>query len=235
MPDFPTFTDGRRAPRQPIVKCWNILSSNLPVRFHWLSDDIKTSGMSVDHIIESSGEHVGGFAGASARKGNLTLLLDNADDAVPQPGHVISLQKGAVTEWYKVDESSAPNQGKNQVTITLTVTRLIHPLFTGLLSEDEGDLKRVTYSIASMNATETITAAPVNTRSGATLTCALAAEGESAALPAGVAIDATTGVITITKASVVAGTYYIDVTCQDVLANKRTLKGGCHLVLTITA
>jgi hypothetical protein len=233
--DFPTFTDGRRSPRQPIVKCWNILEDALPKRYHWLKDDIKVSGMALDHVIETTGEHVGGFSGASARKGTLTLLLDSADDSYPLPGHIVSIQKGAVLGWYRVDDASAPNDGKQQVTVALTVTRIIHPFFSDLLSEDEGEVSRQTFSIAAISVTTTITPDPVNHRTGSTKLYELTPEGETASLPAGVAIASSTGVITLTAASLVAGTYYLDVTAKDTLAPKRTLKGGNHLVLTITA
>lgn len=236
--NFPTMTDGRRGPRQPIVKCWNILESSLPKRYHWLKDSIKASGMSLDHLVEDTGEHVGGFSGASARKGSLTILLDDAADKIPLPGMVIELVKAGaaapVSSYYRVDEADEPMEGKQQVTVTLTVTRLVHPFFTGILSEDEGDTKRVTYSIATMGTTETITAAPVNHRTGSTKAYSLLALNDTTTFP-GIEINASTGVITITKASVAAGVYEVDVLATDTLANKRTLKGGCKLVVTITA
>ncbi len=232
--DFPTMMDGRRAPRQPTVKCWNLLLDDLPRKYHWLKDDIKVSGYSLDWLIESTGEHLGGFSGASARKGPLTVLLDDATDPVPLPGHVVSITKGAITGWYRVEETSEPMEGKAQVTLTLTLTRMVNPFFTGLLSADEGDTFRLELSLATMDPVTTIATNPVNHRDGSVKAYSLEPLGETTAFP-GITIDPATGEISVAVATAVAGVYELDVLATDTLTNKRTLKGGCRLVVTITA
>ncbi|MBX3751401.1 MAG: putative Ig domain-containing protein [Opitutaceae bacterium] len=232
--DFPQFTDGRRGVRSPTVKCYNILSGGNPIQLHYIDDDIKGSSFSLDHILEGDGEHLGGYTKASIRSGTLNVQLDKADDTEPMPGHVIGLTKKSVEGFYQVREASFPGQRNNVVRGALNLVRIVNPFFTGLLSEDEGDTKRVTYSIAAMGTTETIDPQPVNHRTGATKAYS-ATLSSGAALPAGIAINASTGVITITKADVVAGVSTIKVVATDTLTNKRTLEGEATLVLTITA
>jgi hypothetical protein len=231
--DFPTFNDGRRAPRQPTINWWNVLVGGLPTSLIWLEDDIKASGYSVSHTVESTGEPLGGFSGASVRSGTVSIQVDDASAPIPLPGHVVSIIKGSVTNWYVVEEVSDPFKGKEAVRLTLTLRRIINPFFTQLLSPDEGDTFRITFSKGGGD--KTYAGLPVNTRTGATIACALAPLGTTGSVPAGVTIGATTGIIAVTAATVAIGVYQLDVTCADTLLNKRTNTGGNQLWLTVTA
>lgn len=232
-PDFPSFSDGRRAVRFPTVKCYNHLVSSAARQYHYIEDDIKHAGLSVDHMLEGDGEHVGGYAKAGLRSGNLAIQLDAADDPVPLPGHVIGLTKNSGTEeFYVVTDTSAPNKRNDQVRLALTVKRIINPFFTGLLSSDLGDSLAYTFSKAAGNAS--ITAAPVNHRSGATKAYS-GIQSDGTALPAGLTVNAATGVIDITAATIATGSYEIEVIATDTLSGKRTLSGSNVLKLTVTA
>jgi hypothetical protein len=232
--DFPQFTDGRRALRSPTVKCYNILSGGNPIQLHYIDDDIKGSSLSVDHILEGDGEDLGSFTKRSMVSGSLNVQLDKADDPQPLEGHIIGLTKNLLEGFYVVREAAFAGARNNIVRGALSLRRIVNPFFTGLLSEDEGDTKRVTYSKATMGTTETIDPQPVNHRTGATKAYS-ATLSSGAALPAGIAIDAGTGVITVTKADVAEATVTIKVVATDTLANKRTLEGEATLVLTVTA
>lgn len=232
--DFPQFTDGRRGLRQPTVKCYNLLLSSAPRQYHYIDDDIKGSSFTIDHILEGDGEHLGGFTKKSLTSGPLNIQLDAADQPAPVEAHVIGLMKNLVEGFYTVSESSFPGKAKDVVRGSLSLKRIVNPFFTGLLSEDEGDTKRVSYSKATMATTEDIDPQPVNHRTGATKAYS-ATQSDGTALPTGVAINVSTGVITITKATVAESTWTIKVVATDTLANKRPLEGEATLVLTVAA
>lgn len=242
--DFPTMTDGLRAVRKPTVRCYNLLSGGSARRYHFVSDDIKGSSLSIDHILEGAGAHLGGFVGSGMYSGTLNIQLDRADDPVPQAAHVVSITKKRsavdVETFYVVTEDGAPNEVNNVVRAALAVKRIVNPVLTGLLSEDLGDTKQASYSKAAMGTTETIDVGGKNLRTGSTVTYA-ATQSDGSALPAGIAISSSTGVITITKADVAEGTVTIEVTCQDLKSTlptdhpARTRTGIATLILTIAA
>lgn len=232
--DFPQFTDGRRGLRQPTVKCYNLLLNSAPRQYHYIDDDIKGSSLSIDHILEGDGEHLGSYTKKGLTAGNLNLQLDTADQPAPVEAHVIGLMKNLVEGFYVVTESSFPGKAKEVLRGSLSLKRIVNPFFSGLLSEDEGDTKRVSYSKATMATTEDITTAPVNHRTGSTKAYS-ATQSDGTALPTGVAISSSTGVITITKATVAESTWTIKVVATDTLANKRPLEGEATLVLTVAA
>lgn len=242
--DFPTITDGRRGVRSPIVRCYSLLSGNAPRRYHYVSDDIKATALAIDHTLEGDGAHLGSFSRKSTVSGTVNIQLDRADDPVPDAGHVLSLTKRVngvdVESFYVVREPGQPNERNNVVRCALGVVAIVNPVLTGLLSADLGDTKQQTFSKATMGTTETIATSGRNTRTGATVTYS-ATQQDGTALPAGVAINASTGVITVTKADVAEASYAIAVVCQDVLSTlptdhpMRTRQGEALLLLTVTA
>ena len=235
MPDTPSLTDGRRAIKDPIVENLNVLVSAVPLRYHYIDDSLKVSGRLTKHELEGEGDLLGfDVKSSGAREGNMNLQLDKATDTPPDVGHILKVTKGTSIRFYGVVDAPVPNKRNDVVRIGPSLLQLMNPFFQGLLSADEGDTLRQTYSIATMGTTETITTNPQNHRTGSTKAYSATLE-DGTALPTGIAINASTGVITVTKATVSAAVSTIKVVATDTLANKRTTEGEATLVLTITA
>jgi hypothetical protein len=241
MPDLPSLSDGSRGITDPIVENLNVLVSSVPLKYIFLSDTFKVAGRVTQFDTPEEGVILGmDIRSTGPQVGGLNVQLKKATDVVPLPAHTIKITKGTGIKYYGVTDGDNPNQRNAPVRITPTLQERINPFFQGLLSSDLGDAKQQSYSIATMGVTETITTNPQNHRSGATKAYA-ATLSDGSALPAGVAINASTGVITVTKASVVAGVYNILVTASDTLATLPAdheyylLEGIGTLYLTITA
>jgi hypothetical protein len=232
--DYPSYTDGKKGLRDPICQNISVLVGGLPLAYHWIKDTLKMQGRVIEHILEGEGDHLGSDTKSTGvKKGMINIQLVNATDAFPLPGHVIEVIKGANDEFYIVSETPEDMERNQVVREGFPVVQAIHPVFKGLQSAAEGDTLRLTKSIAA-GGTTTLDPQPVNLRPGATLLYS-ALQSNGAALPDGVAISSSTGVITFTHASLVTGTYTILVDCLDTLVNKTDRQGEATLVLTVTA
>jgi hypothetical protein len=229
MPDYPSFTDGKAGLKDPT--CRNVAAA---LYYHWIEDSLKEGAVSIDHILEGEGDVLGSDTKANGSKtGTIKIQLNLATDTKPRPGHIIELIKGATTEYYVVTEMPVENKRGDVVRLSIPVKLIIHPFFTGLQSVAEGDTLRLTKSIATPS-TSTLATTPVNHRTGATKAYS-ALQSDGTAMPAGVAISSSTGVITFTHASLVAGTYTILVTATDTLTPYTARESDDTLILTVTA
>jgi hypothetical protein len=235
MSDSPSLTSGRKSIKDPIVENLNVLVASVALRYHFIDDSLKVVGRVIEHALEGEGDVIGfDIKSEGVEKGGLNLQLDSPTDVAPQPGHRLKVTKGTSIKYYGVSEGGAPNKRNDVVRPSPSVIQEINPFLSGLLSETEGDLKRQSYSIAAMGATETVATTPINGRTGGVI-AVTATQSDGSALPTGVAINASTGVITVTKATVLAGVYTIQVVVTDTLTGYSTRSGEATLVLTITA
>jgi hypothetical protein len=170
----------------------------------------------------------------------MDLQLNYPTDVMPIPAHILRVTKGTVVKYYGISDANWPGERNAPVRGSVTLIQMIMPFFRGLLSADLGDTLQLTYSIATMAATETLDPLPTNHRTGATKAYSATLE-DGSALPIGVTISSTTGVISSVKATVVAGTYVIKVVGTDILttlpSNHAWRQLDCEqtLILTITA
>lgn len=230
-----SFTDGKAGLKDPVLVNLNVLVGGSPLAMHWTKDSLKAMGRTIEHTREGEGDWLGSDTKASGvKKGSISLQMNAATDVTPSPAHILQLTKGAVTEFYIVGEDGGENERNQVVKGTYPVVQAIHPFFKGLLSVDLGDSLALTKSIATGGPTSTLATNPVNHRTGSTKTYS-ALQSDGSAVPAGVAINASTGVITFTHASLVIGVYTIKVTALDVLTGQENRESENTLILTVTA
>ncbi len=237
--DTPSLTDGRRAIKDPIVENLNVLVSSAPVRYHFISHSLKIAGRLTPFELEGEGTILGfDVRSAGPKTGGIRLQLNKPTDAIPQAAHILRLTVGTRIEYYGVTEADDPEERNAPVRIAPTLHQMVNPVFKGLLSEGLGDTKQTTFS--KLAGDTTIDPEPVNTRSAGTKAYS-ATQEDGSAIPAGLAINASTGVLSITAATIATGTYIIKVVVSDVLATLptdhpyRTLEGEATLILTVTA
>lgn len=230
MPDYPSFTDGKAAIKDPTIR--NYAANKY---YHFISSSITESAVSIDHTLEGEGDHLGSDTKATGVKiGTINIQLLLATDQQPRPGHIMELIIGSTTEYYVVTGMPAETKRGDVVRLAVPVKLIIHPFFGGLQSVAEGDTLRLTKSISTGGPTSTLATTPLNHRTGSTKAYS-ALQSDGSALPAGVAINATTGVITFTHASLVAGSYTIEVTATDTLSPYSQRESSDTLILTVTA
>lgn len=230
----PSFTDGKAGVRSPTLRNLSVLVSGSPLVYHYVKESLKEEGMSLEHVLDGEGVFLGSDTkGTGKKSGTISLQYKKATDAVALPGHVLELVKGASTEYYVVQEDPEEIERRSVKRASPSVLRIMHPFFTGLQSQALGDTLLLTKSIATPS-TSTLATNPVNHRTGSTKAYS-ALQSDGSALPAGVAISSSTGVITFTHASMVAGTYDIKVTALDTLAGYDDLESQNTLLLTVTA
>lgn len=227
-------TDGRRGLRDPIVELLNILVAGLPYRLHYIDDSLAEAGRTIDHELEGEGDHLGSDTKSSGcEKGAYNLQMDKASDTPPSAAHVLRVTKNpGVVKCYVITAMPKPMKRNDVVRIAPAVTQIMNPFFFGLLSQFEGDTLRSTFSKAAGNST--IATLPINHRTGATKSYTAALD-DGSALPAGVVIDAATGIISITAATVAVGLYTVKVVALDVLVPYTNREGEGTLILNVTA
>ncbi|HVT74584.1 MAG TPA: Ig domain-containing protein [Lacunisphaera sp.] len=239
--DTPSLTSGRRAIKDPVVENMNVIVNGAPQRYHFIKHGFKVSSKLSKHNREGDDVNLGfDVRRGGPKEGPLDLQLNYPTDAFALAAHILRLTVGSRVEYFGISEDSWPEERLMPVRGSVTCLQLLNPFFAGLLSADLGDTLQTTYSIATMGTTETLDPKPTNHRSGATKAYS-ATQEDGSALPDGVAINASTGVITLTKADVVAGTYVIKVVATDTLTSLpsnhpwRQLDCEQTLILTITA
>lgn len=241
MSDSPSLTSGRRGVKDPVVENLNVLVSGNPLRYHFIKHSLKVPARLTRHDMEGEGINLGfDVRAVGAEEGTIDLQLDKATDALPLPAHILRKTIGSVVKYFGVTDGSQPVERNSVIRISPSLLQIINPFFKGLLSQDLGDTLQASYSKATVttSTTATLDPQPVNTRTGATLAYA-ATQEDGSALPAGVTISPTTGVITLTGAALVIGTYTIKVSMTDLIttlpANHpwTTLAAEQTLILTI--
>ena len=220
-------TDGKSGLKNPTVRCFNLLDgSSQPRRYHYIDDNISQAAVSIDHDLEGDGDPLGSDTQAGREAGVLNIQCEQIDQPAPFPASVIELNKVGVAKYYVVTAEGAQFKRNDMKRYALPVKRLYNPFCSGLL----GPLGN--YFEVSKAATSTLSAAAVNTRAGATVAYALAMV-DGTALPAGLAINSSSGMITLT--AVAQATYELEVTITDTLTGKRERKGTGTISLTVTA
>lgn len=218
----PTFTDGIAAITDSLVTCLNN-----SVDYIYSDDGIGEKAMHVAHD-NPAGEAIGSHTQATGRyEGPISLQLLNASDALPRPGYVLTFRSG----YYIISGDIGPSRKKDDVVrIKPNVVQAINPVITTLLSTD-GQMASSSKAGASSTFANTV----ANTRAGGTGTWALVAWTEEypvAAVPSGLTISSSTGLITLNTVS--AGTYYLKITYTEVVTGKPNHVGVGHLILTAT-
>lgn len=219
--DQSKYTDGMRALASLTV-------ANLSNGYNYTSQ-----GGSIDeaaeHVIfyDDDMQHVGSDTRSKEVTGSLTCTYEDSsytlltDDHRFRIGQVL-LYRGA---YYTVTGYTGNEALRTTLTAQLTVTQLVCPVLTNMLS-DTAQAITDTHSAAAGAYTFAPTVA--NTRAGSTITYEL----EEAV--AGVAINSSTGVVTIATPSV--GTYEVTVICVDTPASGVDIrKGYAQLTVTVSA
>lgn len=228
MSDFPSFTDGRRGVKDPVVT--NLMTGTV---YHYIKDSFKVGGRAIDHELEGEGDHLGSDTKSSGcEKGVLNIQLNKATDDAPQVAHVLKVVKGTSTKYYVVTEEPHDMERNNVVRLGVPLTQVVNPFFSALVSAAEGDTYRKTHSKAQ--ADWVFPTLPVNHRTGSTKAYS-ATQSDGSAVPAGFVINAGTGIITVTSATIAIGVYTIKVVGTDVLAPYTDREGEATLELTVTA
>lgn len=224
MNDSPSYTEGRAAIGEPVVR-----NLNTGTEYEYLSDNIDREAIEKEHA-DADGGPLGSHTSEGFEKGSINLQLLSADDSIARPGHTILLDVGEGSEYYTAGKFGRARTRREIVKGALAVRRAYNPILSSYLTATGGHVKTATQA-AGVLATP-INDAPtvVNARSGATTAFSIAA-APGYTLPAWLSINASTGVLSGTA---VAGHWVIHVICTDTLAGKRTRKGFAVLDLTIT-
>lgn len=242
MADIPSLTSGRRGIKDPVVENLNaILSAGVYQQYLFIKHGFKVPARLTKHDIENEGVNLGfDVRSQGPEEGPLDLQLSKATDLIPLGAHILKITIGSSIKYYGCTDSNYPKERNAVVRGNNSCLEMINPFFQNLLSYDLGDSLQLTYSIATMASTEALDTAPKNHRTGSTKAYA-ATQADGSALPPGVTIAPSTGIISSVKATVVAGDYEIKVTASDVIttlpANHpyRTLECEQTLFLKITA
>jgi hypothetical protein len=162
----------------------------------------------------SDAQRIGSVTYIDGRSGNLAMQYNLATDEVPgaanllQPGFIVSFRG----RFYVLGEVKQPIVKNDVIKISAAVIELENP-FVPLLLSTLGQQK---FTQGAAPYTGTISAAGSNTRSGATVAYTLetfATPGSSP--PAGISINASSGLITATGLS--AGTYDVRAIVADTI------------------
>lgn len=241
-PDFPQQSDGKNFLRNITVKCLNIFSAGVTPKFyHYAGDTIKRlNGAKTDIVLEGEGTPLGGYRTSGNRAGALTIQYNKPGDTDIVSGFVVVLNKGIVDalygssdEYYSVDDGGTSVKRNDIKRASLPLVGMVNPVSV-LCQSQYGN-----YYIAPAcsNAGADVTIAPnfQNWRAG-TVKSYSALSSDNSALPTGVSINAGTGLVTINHTTAVIGTYEIDVTAIDTLANSNLVREGtCRIFITVTA
>lgn len=241
-PDFPQQSDGKHFLRNPTVKCLNIFSvGTTPKTYHYVSDTIKSmNGAKVDHVLEGEGTPLGSYRSAGNRGGGLTIQYDKPGDIDITAGFVVVLNKGkvdpltnSVDEYYQVDDGGTSVKRNDLKRASLNLLLMANPV--SVLCQSQYGNYYTAPACSKAGADVTIAPNFQNWRNG-TVKSYTALSADGSALPVGVAINAGTGLITITAATAVIGVYEIVVTAVDTLANAAIVREGTATILiTVTA
>ena len=224
LPDQPFYQDGAAAVTDYAIEILNLpLSASTYQQLLYVSDDIGEDAMHEAHV-GPDGEGEGSYTGTVDQTGNIVAQLDTASSTVPRPGYILRLRD----QLYQVIGKPAQARQKNQtVRVTLPVKRLVHPCLVGLLSADGPVLTRNIASGVALS--PTIAPGTLSNRTGET--CAYAIGGDFDALPTGLTINASTGIISGTTSQ--TGTRVCKVVCTATKANAVTRTGVAWVKLVV--
>jgi hypothetical protein len=228
MQNEPVFTDGRSGVFDPLVQILNLPGNGTAyLRYSYLSDSIDREAVEKEHM-NADGEPLGSDTRAGFEKGAINVQLDNANDKVASPGHIVHLDIGQGAEYYVAGKFGRARTRNDIVKGALAVKRAYNPIVTSTLTEEFGQKKFLTQAAGALSVGLAHTV--VNTRPGATVAWSLAA-APGFTLPGWLNIVAGTGALSGTA---VAGTFEFDLVVTDTLANYKTRKGFGRINLLIT-
>ncbi len=228
MQNEPVFTDGRSGVFDPLVQVLNLAGNGTTyLRYSYLSDSIDREAVEKEHM-NADGEPLGSDTRAGFEKGAINVQLDNANDKVASPGHIVHVDIGQGAEYYVAGKFGRARTRNDIVKGALAVKRAYNPIVTSTLTEEFGQKKFLTQAAGALSVGLTHTV--VNTRAGATVVWALAA-APGFTLPGWLMIDTSTGALSGTA---VAGTFEFDLIVTDTLAKYKTRKGFGRINLIVT-
>lgn len=203
------YVDGLQAVVQLSVYCYNNGKTYMTYTGNPAVGAAQTESRNSDNQLIGSVTYIDG------RKGTLNLQYNLAADELP--GNVNEVLPTFILSFrgrYYVAGAVSPTIAKNNVIkFTVAVTELETPFIPNLISIRGQQLVATHAAMSSY----TVACAASGTRPGAVLVYS----GElfstpGSALPAGMTVDATTGVLTINSA---AGTYDLRIICADTITN----------------
>jgi hypothetical protein len=231
MQTDPHYTDGRSAILDPVLECLNIAGDGSTYqRYEYLSDSIDREAIEVEHT-GPDGEPQGSDTREGFEKGAINLMVTKATHHVARPGHIIHLSLGNGDEYYIAGKFGRSRTRNDKIKGALAVKRSYNPIITSLLSEASGQRKTATQAAGALSTPISDAPTVVNTRTGSTLAFSMAAHPGSAALPAWLSINPSTGALSGTAE---AGTWEIDIIVTETLAGQPARTGFGTLALTIT-
>lgn len=227
----PSYTDGLNQVVALSVYCFN----NGATYTTYNGDP--SLGAQVFEARNSDNQLIGSVTFVDGRKGSLncqyTLIGDEVSGAANElkPGYVVSFRQ----RIYVVGPMKTPIVKNEIIKFSAEITELQNPFIPGLLSI----LGQQFYeSIANAALPTTVDASASNVRAGSTVAYTIESMNpEGAAAPAGITVNASTGVITIAN-TVMAGTYDVRVIAADTATKPEggtdVKKGWGRLTLKVT-
>lgn len=201
----PAFVDGIAAVLDSIIS-----NLNSGVDYLYADDGIGEKGVHERHV-DPAGQKLGSRTQATnIFEGATNFQLLTSADAVPRPGHIVTLRGN----YSVVAGDVSPKRVKNKaVQVTVPLEQILNPVITTCVTS-LGQIFTDTGTSGGGSFTKTFVAA--NVRTGATKAWSIEAwteEYPAAVVPVGMTIASSTGIITYTTPG--AGTYYIKVKCLD--------------------
>lgn len=218
LPDLPFYVDGQQAVTDFSVECLNLPGEggDTYLRLAYVSDDLGPDAAHQAHL-DPDGQGAGSVTHTADETGNIVVQLASPSQASLKVGYILRLRSAL----YAIIGKPAPGRTKNQmVNVTCPVKKLIHPVIPELLSS-EGQWKQV--SLTQNVAMTAIDLEPLSNRSGGTFTFAVDSVEGWDPLPAGIALNASTGAISGTPTAV--GTSVVKIVATETIAGRKTRYG----------
>lgn len=226
----PSLTDGLSGQLAPLVQCLNLSGDGTTYqRYEYLSDSIQVEGIDIDHT-DGDGHPLGGDTRAGFEKGSLSLKSTKASHKFPKPGHVLELDFGQGSEFYRVTAQGRSRTRSDVKSGSVAVTRLLNPFPLECLSEAYGSRATKTQSAGALSGSFASALTAKNTRTGSTLAWSVAAM-PGYTVPGWLSISSSTGALSGTA---VAGSWELQIIVTETLAGEETRAGFGVLSLVIT-
>lgn len=196
-----------------------------------------SEGAQVVEARNSNNQLEGSTTFVDARKGTINCQYTLTADELPgatnmlRPGFIVSFRQ----RFYVVGPMKSPIVKNEIIKFSFEATELQNP-FIPLLLTTLGQQKSLVVASGSLPTTQDASASGL--RSGATVAYSIETfSPEGSAAPAGITINASSGVVTIAD-TVTAGTYDLRIVCSDTKAKPEggtdVVKGFGRLTVTVT-
>lgn len=226
----PNLSDGLSGLYSPLVQCRNLAGDGTTYqRYEYMGDGVATAGNDIKHT-DGDENPLGGFSSTGFEEGAISIKCTSLAHKLPQPGHIIELDRGQGSRFYRVTGEGAAYTRNNLKTASVPVTRLYNPLPQDCLSEAYGQRTIKTQAAGSLSGSFTTALTAINTRTGGSLTYSLGAM-PGFTVPGWLTINSTTGALSGTA---VAGTWELQIILTETLTNQETRRGFGILSLVIT-